>query len=124
MPNVANNPQDEYLAKLNSQIIRDAVESVLKKKQQRTKEICRELFTLYCLDNIPDYRELLPVLDSEIIRAYQEEGKKPLQYEIYLKYHPAVADTSANTSASVLCHSFVHDLYAAIKEKHPEIDLP
>ena len=123
MPNITNNPQDEYLAKLNGQIIRDAVESVLKKKQQRTKKIYRELFTVYCFDNVLDYKELLPVLDAEIIKAYQE-GKKPFQYEIYLKYHPGVADNSADSRASEMCHSFINDLKAAVKEKHPEIDLP
>ena len=94
-----------------------------REKQQRTKEIYRALFTLHCLNEVKNYEGLLPVLASEIVEGWKK-GKKPTQKEIYLKHHPDVANDSAETRGSTMSKAFIKDLYAAIKEKHPEIQLP
>jgi len=124
MPTVSNAPQFEYMATHNSQIIRETAELVLQKKQDRTKDVYRELFTVHCLENVKDYTELLPVLDSKIIEAFEKTGEKPYQKEIYWKYHPNVTEDSAASSASQMSQTFLNDLYEAIKEKYLEIDLP
>jgi hypothetical protein len=119
----SGDPQYEYLFRLNTQIILEAVESVLEKAQQRTREIYKELFTLHCLNEVKNYEGLLPVFASEIVEGWKE-GKKPTQKEIYLKHHPDAADDSAESRGSAMSKAFLRDLYAVIKEKHPEIQLP
>ena len=117
------NPQDSIFTNFNENIVRNAVESVLKSKQPRTKGLYRALFTIDCIEKQVDLNGMYPVLDPEILEAYQNTGIKPWQYEIYLKYHPDVKQTSAEVRASETLKTFLNDLYTEIKKKHPEINL-
>jgi len=70
--------------------LRKAVTYVLENKTQiRTRACNKALFTVLCIKEAPQYLvELAPVLDSELLSAYQKSGIKPTQYETYLIYHP------------------------------------
>jgi uncharacterized membrane-anchored protein YjiN (DUF445 family) len=108
-------PLDEYIKKTDMAIIREAVTSVLAKKQERARDCYKALFTLHCLKK--DIRELYPILDQEIIDAFHKDEKKPKQYEIYLKYHPETDKKSAEVMASTNLKEFLKDIETYLKEK-------
>jgi hypothetical protein len=103
-------PEDEYFAKLDILDIRDALELVLKNTQDRTRECYRALFTAYCIDKSVNFVELVPLLDSEILKTHRKDGKKPKQRDIYLKYHPKVKQESASVRASNMTKDFLNKL--------------
>jgi hypothetical protein len=112
-PNVAGSPLDEYIRKTDMEAICEAVKSVLEKKQERCRDCCKALFTLHCIKN--DLRGLYPVLDQEIIDAFYKDGKKPKQYEIYLKYYPETDKKSAEVEASKNLKKFLSDIETHLK---------
>jgi len=113
----SENPLDEYIAKTDMQTVREAVESVLEKKQERSRDCYRALFTLYCIENYKDFEELNPVLDRNVIEACRS-GKNPNQYEIYQLYHPNAQKPSAEAMASKNLSEFLSDIEAYLKEKN------
>jgi hypothetical protein len=115
-PNVADNPLNEYLKKTEMETIREAVESVLEKKQERARDCYRALFTLYCIEEYKDFEGLCPVLDKNVIKACQN-GKNPNQYEIYQQYHPNAQKPSAEAMASKNLGEFLNDIETCLKEK-------
>jgi hypothetical protein len=116
MESVSLNPQDKYNAKLDMQNAKDVFEKVLQDCQDRTRECYRSLFTAYCIDRSVDFGGLVPLLDNEILEAYQRDGNKPNQYEIYLKYHPEAQKTSAEAIASKMTKDFLIKLQVALKK--------
>jgi hypothetical protein len=114
-------PETAYLSKHNKEIFLETVEFVLLKKQERTRECYRSLFTAYCIENSIDFEDLSSVLDKNILDEYRETGKKPEQYEIYLKYHPSVKKDSAGVRSSEMLKKFRCDLRSFLKQKSPEI---
>lgn len=124
MPNSYDEPESIFLSKLNASMILDAVESALRNNTQaKTRNCYRALFTAYCINKLRDFNDLIPVLDSEIMEEYRENGKKPEQYEIYLKYYPGRKKDSAAVRASEMNKKFLGNLYTFLKEKNPEIFL-
>ena len=119
--NIPLNPLEYCLIKLNTQVIRDAVKSVLNKKQGRTKQCNKAIFTLYCIEKIRNYEVLDRVLDRKIIKKYGKITKKLTQYEIYRDHHPGVTIASAHARASEMLNDFLQDLEAYLKENNPEI---
>lgn len=112
-----NTPLDTIISSENIYIIKDAILTVLDKKQDRSRDCYRALFTLDC----KGLESLYPILDNEIVSTFQE-GKKPLkQYEIYLKYHPTTQKNAAEAMASKLLKDFKKDLKTYLKENNPEI---
>jgi len=112
--------QDYDLFKQNISLLCKAVKSVLDKKQLRTRDCCKDLFTLYCIDNHSDIAELeglSSVLDMEILKTYQESNKKPTQREIYQKYHSEAKDTSAEARASETLSNFLAGLRQKLEVK-------
>ena len=105
---VYDDPLNTYLLKIDTEIIQKAVKLVLDKKQERSKDCYKELFTLFCFENNLDM--LYPVLDNEILEACYEYQQKPKQYEIYLKYHPEAKKASAEAIASKMLKDFINDL--------------
>jgi hypothetical protein len=117
---VSNNPQDEYLTKLNTEAICNAVNTVLNNRQERARPCLKALFTAFCLDNIIEYQDLYHILDNEIIEDYKKD-KKPTKYEIYQKYHPDVKQSSAEAIASKNLSDFIKDLKIYLEDNNPEI---
>ena len=115
--NIFNDPLDEYLIKFNTETVREAIKSVLSKKQKRSRECYKALFTLYCIENIKNYEGLANVLDGNILEMCKEDGKKPKQYEIYQKYHPKARKNSADTMASKNLKELISDIEIYLKEK-------
>ena len=112
---------DDYLSKINTNIILQAVESVLDNKQERSRDCYRALFTLHCIENCKDFEALSPVLDQKIIKKCRESAEKLNKYEVYREYHPNVAENSAQASSSALLANFLRDLEAYLKQNNPEI---
>jgi hypothetical protein len=121
MRSASINPIDEYLLKLDMESLKNALEFVLKDRQERSRECYRSLFTAYCIDRSKNFESLVPVLDNEILEAHRKEGKKPKQYEIYLKYHPEAKKDSAEARSSQMLKVFLNKLEKCLKEKNPEI---
>jgi hypothetical protein len=109
-----DNPLNEYLKKTEMETIREAVESVLEKRQERSRDCYRALFTLHCIENYKDFECLYPVLDKNVIAACQN-GKNPNQYEIYQKYHPKAKQSSAEAMASKNLSEFLSDIETCLK---------
>jgi hypothetical protein len=118
MRSAATDPQDELLAKFDMENLKDALEQVLLKVQERSRECYRSLFTAYCIDNLVAFEFLTPLLDSETYESYRKDGKKPKQYEIYMKYHPEAEKKSAEVRASTMTKDFLDKLKAAMLEKN------
>jgi hypothetical protein len=114
--NITDNPLDEYIKKADMAIIREAVKSLLDKKQERSRDCYRALFTLHCIENYKAFEELYPVLDKNVLETCKD-GKNPNQYEIYQKYHPKAQKPSAETMASTNLKEFLNDIETYLKEK-------
>jgi len=109
-------PHSDFLNSENIKIIQEAINSVLAKKQERSRDCYKALLTLHCIDNV----DLYPVLDSRIIEACQK-NEKPKQYEIYQEYHPAASKNGSEAMASKNLKELLSDLQTYLKEKNPEI---
>jgi len=112
---LSDDPLVKYIEKIDMENVREAVKSLLDKKQERSRDCYIALFTLYCIKN--DLRGLDSILDQEIINSSHNGGKKPKQYEIYLKYHPGIDKDSAQTEASKNLHEFLNDIKTYLKKK-------
>jgi hypothetical protein len=114
----------EYITRNNMEAFQEVVKSLLNKKQKRSRDCYKALFTLYCIKN--DLRGLYPILDQEIIDSSHKDDKKLKQYEIYLKYHPETDKKGAEAMASTNLHEFLNDivtcLYEIYLKNHPETD--
>jgi predicted Holliday junction resolvase-like endonuclease len=119
IPNISIDPQIEYEVKHDTQIFYNAVEAILQDAQDRSRECYRSLFTGYCIGKYKDFEFLSPLLDNELLEAFQSDGKKPKQYEIYLKYHH-VEKGSAEARASQMLKDFLKTLKTYLKQKAPE----
>jgi hypothetical protein len=121
----SNTPQDDYFSKLSAEAVCKAVckavNAILDKRQERSRPCLKALFTAHCIDNIKEFQDLSPVLDSEILETYQKNEKKPTQYEIYMKYHPEAKKSSAEVSASKNLNDFLKDIKTYLIENNPEI---
>jgi len=106
----------------NIETLCEAVNIILEKKQMRTRDCYKALFTLYCIDNHSDTAELeglSSVLDIDLLEAYLKDKRKPTQREIYQKYHSDIKDKGAEARASELLSIFLADLRQYLKEKKP-----
>jgi len=115
----SDNPIDEYINKTDMVTVLEAVKSLLGKKQERSRDCYRALFTQYCIKNYKDFEKLYTVLDSKIMEIWQKDMKTPKLYEIYQMYHPNVNKSSAEAMASTNLHEFLSDIETCIKEKNP-----
>ena len=116
------NIQDDNLFSQNIKALCEAVKNVLEKKQLRTRDCYKALFTLYCIDNHSDIAELeglTSVLDNELLEVYRNENKKPTQRDIYKKYHSEAKVNSAEVRASETLSIFLSDLRQYLNCKNP-----
>jgi hypothetical protein len=128
-PDVSYNPKDIFFPPMPTSkkmsIICDIIKSVLEKEtQKRTRPVYKALLTALFIaeaKEVIDYKELLPVLDEEVIEDYRKSGVIPNQYDIYLKYHPNDKISSAQVSSSQMLNRILTELSAVIKEKYPEL---
>ena len=109
-----NDPSDIYLLEHDTKVVMEAIKSVLNKKQVRSRDCYKSLFTLFCFEN--DLKMLYPALDNEILKSCQEEQKKPKKYEIYQKYHPETKKDSAGVRSSDMLKDFLNDLKIYLKD--------
>jgi hypothetical protein len=109
-------PLVEYINKTDKKSALEAVKSLLEKKQERSRDCYRALFTLHCIENYKDFEELYPVLDKNILETCQKDGKSPNQYEIYQIYHPNAQKYSAEAMASKNLHEFLNDIETYLKK--------
>ena len=111
-----SNPGDELFFNTDLNILKEAIKYVLDKDPEN-KNSKRALLTFNCIEN----EELYPVLDRDIIEAWQKEGIKPKKNEIYHKYNPEGKKSSAGSSATQQLNEFLQDLKAYLKKQNPEI---
>jgi hypothetical protein len=76
--NITDDPLDEYIKKTDMAIIREAVKFVLAKKQARSRDCYRALFTLHCIENFRDFEELYPILDKNVLETCQKTVKNQI----------------------------------------------
>jgi len=117
---VAEGPNIDYLINSNIEIMREAVMATLERKQDRSRDCYRALFTLHCIEN-KHTEGLYSILDQDIISGFQKDDKKPTQYEIWQKYHPDALKSSSEVQASKNLNDFLRDMEKYLKEKNPEI---
>ena len=116
---ISNDPINIHIRETDMEIVSEAVKSIIEKKQTRSRDCYRALFTLHCIENYKDFEMLCPVLDNQILDAWYKQGKKIKQYEIYQKYHPNAQKSSAEAMASKNLSEFLNDIEAYLKEKTP-----
>ena len=117
---VAEGPNIDYLINSNIEIIREAVKTALERKQDRSRDCYRALFTLHCIEN-KHTEGLFSILDQDIINDFQINNRKPTQYEIWQKYHLTASKSSSEVQASKNLNDFLRDLEKHLKGKNPEI---
>jgi hypothetical protein len=115
LSNFYEKPESAFFTNFKMANIREAVNSLLDKKREKTRDCYRALFTLYCIRNCKDFEKLYPVLDKSILEAWQKDGKEPNQHEIYQKYHPKVGKKSAEVMASTNLGEFLNDIETYLK---------
>jgi len=99
-------PDSAFFENLDVSIIKEAIISVLDKKQERARDCYKELFTLYCIKK--NLKELYPILDQKMIASFQKKKKK--QYEIYMEYHDGIDKKSAEPQAATNLRGFLNDI--------------
>jgi hypothetical protein len=114
------NPENEAIENNTAEILKKALETVLNEYHEKTEPFYRALFTIRFIKNNKNYERFRPILDAEILEIYEQNGKIPAQYEIYMKYHPNAEKSTAETNASQMSKKFYADINKAIKEKDPE----
>ena len=104
--------------------LREAITYVLEnKRQKRTWDCNRALFTVYCIFKKAslDYLDkLAPALDKELLEAYRESKIRPTQYDIYIIYHPGrknKSEKSVRSNARNDLAKFLKDLRIYLNEK-------
>ena len=117
MESASATTHDNSISKHNAQIIQDALETVLNKKQARSRECYRALITGHIIEKIKDFECLSPVLSSEILEEFKITAKNPMQHEIYLKYHPNIKKESAEARSSEMLKKLLNDLRIIIKKE-------
>ena len=117
---ILEEPNVDYLINSNTEIILEAIKTVLDEKQDRSRDCYRALFTLHCMEN-KHTESLFSILDQDIMNHFQKDEKKPTQYEIWRKYHPDALKSSSEVQASKNLNGFLKDLEKYLKEKNPEI---
>ena len=110
-------PHTDYMISTDTTIIIEAINSVLTKKQDRSRDCYRALLTLHCIDNV----DLYPVLDNQIIEKCKQNSVKPKQYEIYQQYHPEASKNGSGAMAAKNLKELLSDLEKYLKENNPEI---
>jgi len=111
------NPEKSFFVELNMKTVRECVKAILDKEKEKRRECCRALFTLCCIENDWVCRELLPVLDSDILASsILDKSERPTQKEIYLKYYPDNKEDSASVSSTRMIKEFLADLENAVKK--------
>ena len=113
---ISNDPLDEYIQKTSMETVLEAVKLLIDKKQERSRDCYRALFTLHCIENYKNFEMLYPVLDGQILDTWQKEKKTPNQYEIYQKFHPNSQKPSAEAMASTNLKEFLKDVEIYLKE--------
>ena len=116
LPSSYKDPESAFFASFDLSIIKEAIKSLLDKKQERSRPCYKALFTLYCIKN--DLRGLYPILDQEIIDSYYKDTKKPKQYEIYMKYHSETDKKGADAMASKNLSEFLNEVKSYLKDKN------
>jgi len=114
---ISDDPLVEYITRTDMETVLEAVKFLLDKKQERSRDCYRALFTLYCIENYKNFEKLYPVLDKSILEAWQKVGKNPNQYEIYQMYHPNAKKSSADAMASTNLREFLSNIETYLKEK-------
>ena len=110
------NPEKSFFVELNMKTVRECVKAILDKEKEKRRECCRALFTLCCIENDWVCRELLPVLDSDILdTSILEKSERPTQKEIYMKYYGGKED-SASASSTRMIKKFLGDLEKLLKK--------
>jgi len=115
---LSDDPLVEYIMRTDMEMVLEAVKSLLDKKQERSRDCYRALFTLHCIQNYKNFEKLYPVLDSQILETWQKEGKNPNQYEIYQIYHPNAQKPSAEVMASTNLREFLSDIETYLNTKN------
>ena len=111
VPTSPSHPLDNYFSALDCQYIRQAFEDALAKRQEKTRECNRALFTARCIEKAPNHlKGLTSVLDTEILNEYNKTGTVPNLYKVYSKYHPDRKQESAAVSASVALGKLLEDM--------------
>ena len=112
------NPLNGIISENNMEKIAEAVTVILNKKQKRSRDCYKALFTLYCLDNLKDYMKFSAILDQEILESWKKSNKIPKQYEIYQKFHPKATKPSAEAMASTNLREFVYEIRSYLKNNN------
>jgi len=110
-------PHNDYLNSENTAIIIEAINTVLSRKQNRSRDCYKALLTLHCIDNV----DLYPALDSRIIESCQQRTEIPKQYEIYQMHHPEATKSSSEAIACKNLKELLSDIKIHLKENNPEI---
>jgi hypothetical protein len=118
LDSISDDPFDEYINKTDMETVRKIVKSLIEKKQERSRDCYRALFTLHCIENMKDFEILAPVLDSQILETWHKSNKKPNQYEIYQIYHPNTQKSSAGSTATTNLRDFLKEIEICLKEKN------
>jgi len=113
---LTDDPLNKYIEKNDMGNILEAVKSLLEKKQERSRDCYRALFTLFCIKYYKNFDMLYPVLDSKIVENWQKDMKKLNLYEIYQIYHPNANESSAEAMASKNLNEFLNDVKTYLKK--------
>ena len=116
LSSTSDDPLSEYLEKTDKELALEAVKTLIEKKQKRSRDCYRALFTLHCIESYKDFENLYPVLDCQILEAWRKDGIMPKQYELYQKYHPNAQKSSAEAMASKNLSEFLNDLEKYLME--------
>ena len=115
-------PETEAIEDNNAEIIKNALETVINEYQDKMEPFYRALFTMRYIKNNKNYERLRPILSADILEMFEQNGKIPTQYEVYMKYHPNAKKSTAETNASQMSKKFYTDIKNAIKEKDPDFE--
>ena len=118
-------PHYEAIEDSVEEIIKNELESLLNKYKDKDKPFYRALLTTRFLTNDNDkkyYKKIMSILDEEIIKEYEKNGKIPNQYEIYMNVYN-VKKSSAESGASSKAKEFFKSLDKTEKSIYKEFEI-
>jgi hypothetical protein len=119
-----NNPLEELFSKNEKPAmakLRDAIQDILSEYPPEKRDCLKALITSYCcIDKTQDLEDLRPVLDIDMLTAYQKDGiKPPTDREIYIKFINKKKMTKGTAQTNV--SNLLKDFRRKLKETNPEI---
>lgn len=127
-------PEKEAIYEENVDVLKNELETLLNKYDDKEKPFYRALLTTRMINNNKDNiiniklsinEKIIPILDEEIIKDYEKDGKIQTQSEMYMNYYTnkIIDKKSAESGASPKAREFLASLNKIEEELYKKLKI-